>query len=299
MKIDDYLQKLRENVDNAVSLADSDTRDVASRVASSLEPSVRLALLDAIADATTEIDGRLSTADVSMTLKQGDPSFVIEERGITVEQLASYANADEHDDDPETADEDEFDDEVDEDELVRFSLRIPKWAKDKVDRRAERDGLSTNAYLSELIIAHVAGRRGRRDFGGGPGGFGPGGFGPGGPGGAGGAGLGSGGAGFGGPFGRGFGSGLINPDVIGELGRMFADTFGEGERGARGPRGGPGGRGRGGSGGRGRGGHGGSDRHGGDRGDRGYDGPHGRRGERPDDSEPRDPSDGDDTETTD
>lgn len=244
MNIDAYVKQIRDGVEAAVSLADSETKDVASRVVSSLEPSVRLALIEAIADAASEVDERLTTAHVTMTLQQGNPSFVVEERGITVEQLASYAG--DGDDETEIIDEldEDLEDEWADDELVRFSLRIPRWAKDKIDQRAERDGVSTNAYLSELIVGHVARRRGRRDFG--PGG--PGNQGGGRPGGAGGHGR----PGFGqGPGFGPFGPGFLNPDVIGEIGRMFADTFGEGESGERGPwRGGqgPGGRGYGGRG---------------------------------------------------
>lgn len=228
MDISDYLRQVREGIENATSLADSDTKDVASRVASSVEPVMRLALIDAISDATAEINDELSTADVSMTLQRGNPAFAVAERGITAEQFASYAKADSEDVVLEPlAEDDEAEEGVEDDELVRFSLRIPKWVKDKVDQRAARGGISTNAYLSELIVAEVARRRERRDFAGGPGR-------PSGP-------------GFGGPFGpgggfgpgRGFGPGFVSPEMIGELGRVFAETFGEsGER----RRGGPGGR---------------------------------------------------------
>ncbi|WP_158716468.1 hypothetical protein [Blastococcus sp. Marseille-P5729] len=188
-----------------------------------------------------------------MTLQRGNPSFAVDERGITAEQLASFAHGDE-----EAEILDEEDEEYGDDELVRFSLRIPRWAKDKIDDRADREGVSTNAYLSELIVGHVARRRGRRDAGQGGRGFGPGGqgFGPGGRGGPESRPGDRGGPGFGGPAfgGQGFGPfgpGFLNPDVIGELGRMFADTFGDAGRDGRGPRHGgrngrrgPGGRGR-------------------------------------------------------
>lgn len=244
MNVDEYVQRMRSGVDQAVSLADSETQQLASRLVASLEPSVRLVLLEALADAANEIDQQLETAEVTMTLDRGEPMFVVEEHGITVEQLASYASED--DDEAEILDE-ELEDDAD-DELVRFSLRIPRWAKDKIDERADQEGVSTNAYLSELIVGHVARRRGRRDAGPGgpggqswPGGSGGGSGGPGGPGFRTGPGFGGapGGPGFG-PF----GSGFLNTDMLGEIGRMFADTFGEGERDTRGPR--RGGRGRGG-----------------------------------------------------
>ncbi|WP_194291438.1 hypothetical protein [Cumulibacter manganitolerans] len=239
MDISNYLGKVREGFDAATSLADDRTQDVASRVASTVEPSVRLALIEAISDATNEINDELATADVSMTLVAGNPEFVIDEHGISVAQLASY---DETDDDSsaepegEGEPEPEAGDEDDDESLVRFSLRLPKWAKDKVDRRAEKEGMSTNAYLTELIVSQVARRRGPR--GGGPG-FGPGpqggsgfgrGYGPrrGGPG------FGPGRPGFGprGDFGPG-----VDPEMLRQLGRMLARGLGEpgGPRGRRRP----------------------------------------------------------------
>lgn len=239
MDISVYLQQVREGIDNATALADADTKDVASRVASTVEPSVRLALIEAISDTANEINDELSTAEVTMTLVEGNPSFVIDEHGISVEQLASYGvdDAADEDDDGELEDDDEYDDDDDDESVVRFSLRLPKWAKDKVDRQAERNGMSTNAYLTELIVSQVASGRGRRGFGPGGPGFGPG-FGPGGPG------FGTRQGDFGRPGGPPGGPGFINPDTIMQLGRMFSQAFGDGGPGGRGPGGrGPGGRG--------------------------------------------------------
>lgn len=182
--ITDYLKQVREGLDNATSLADDETKSVASRVASTVEPSVRLALINAISDATNEINDELSTAEVSMSLADGQPVFRVEERGVTVEQLAALGDVDASDDsalDEDGEEDDDPDGSSDDEAQVRFSLRLPKWAKDKVDRRAERAGISTNALLTELIISNVAGRGRGRGWPG-PDGRGPGGRGPGRPG---------------------------------------------------------------------------------------------------------------------
>ncbi|MFV0533398.1 MAG: hypothetical protein ACK5MR_07080 [Cumulibacter sp.] len=185
MDISKHIGKVRDGIDGALSLADDATKDVASRVASVAEPSLRLALIDAVTEAAAEINDGLYASRVTVAMDGLDPTFVVQQ---------TQPEPDGEHVDFELIDEDDTQGDVLEDEeadetLVRFSLRLPKWAKDKVDDRAERRGMSTNAYLTEVIIGEIAGgwpkggpERSGPPFGPGPrrgpgrGGWGPGGW---------------------------------------------------------------------------------------------------------------------------
>ena len=219
MDISKHIGTVRSGIDSALSLADDATKDVASRVASAAEPSLRLALIDAVSEAADEINEGLTTSHVTVAFSGGDPSFVVQDRPY-VDEADEFELVDQ--DDTETDEEEDLDlDAADADEtLVRFSLRLPKWAKDKVDDRAENRGMSTNAYLTEVIISEVAGR-GWGPRGGGRERFGP-------------------GPGFGGPRpgpGKGWGPGsLLDPEAAGHIANVLSEVFGQDPR----RRGGPG-----------------------------------------------------------
>lgn len=219
MDISKQVARVRDGLDGALSLADEATREVASRVVSASEPTLRLALIDAVTEAVDEINQELPAAEVTVALSDGNPHFVVRERSFV-----ASGEAFESDDDQHAGDDDEIElegNEEDADEtLVRFSLRLPRWAKDKVDDRAERRGMSTNAYLTELIIAEIAGggwgQRGGRDrFGSGPG-FGP---------------------------GKGWNPGsFLDPQTAGHIANVLSEVFGTDPRRGGGPgRGRPGG----------------------------------------------------------
>ena len=236
MDLSKHVHRVHDGIDTALSLADDATKDVASRVASAVEPALRLALIDAVTEAAEEINEGLSASHVTVAISGGNPNFVVQHRGYTHE-TAEFERVDEAgsdvDEDAEVDDDGGFglDDEDADETLVRFSLRLPRWAKDKVDDRAERRGMSTNAYLTELIIAEIAGggwgQRGGRDR------FGPG--------------LGFGAPGqrpsFGGRPGKGWGpGGFLDPETAGHIADVLSEMFGQDPRrdGGRG-RGRPGG----------------------------------------------------------
>lgn len=204
MDLSKHIDRVRDGIDSALSFADEDTKQVASRVASAAEPSLRLALIDAVTEAADEINSGLDESQVTVAFVDGDPRFVVQERPYEAVHLEDEPR----DGEGEILDgivDDELDDFEDEDAdetLVRFSLRLPKWAKDKVDDRAEQRGMSTNAYLTEVIIGEIAGGRGPRGFGAGFGG------GPGGP--------------------KGWGPGsFLGPDTADHIARVLSDVFGD------------------------------------------------------------------------
>lgn len=222
MDLAKYITAVQEQLAHATALADESNQQVAQRLGSALEPALRLALIEAVADAATEI-GQTTGTGVEVRMDGLTPTFTVTD---------------------ETAVDDLSDDDVaealaadDEDEMARISLRLPQSVKARIDQQAAAEGLSANAWLTFAAMARIM-RAQRRAQGFGPGGFGPGGFGPGsfGPGSFGRGEFGTGGFGPGG-----FGPGDLGPETRGGRRRRrrgpggFGPGFGPGPGGHGGP----------------------------------------------------------------
>lgn len=59
MELSPYLQSIADDLDKVTALADDDTREVTRRLLTALEPGLRLALVQAISDATAIIGAEL------------------------------------------------------------------------------------------------------------------------------------------------------------------------------------------------------------------------------------------------
>jgi hypothetical protein len=197
MNLSPYIESVRAGVTNASSLADEHTRQVAERLGTAIESSTRLALIEALSDAASILSAELAPTSVELHMSGADPEFAVSVPAAGPEPTLLLP-------DPDAIPEPDGDAADLEDEaLVRITLRLPQSVKAKVDERADADGISTNAWLVGAVTDALAGRGhdGPRWFAGprppmppgpgvvfGPNGpFGPHGvFGPGGPFGAGG-----------------------------------------------------------------------------------------------------------------
>ena len=147
MDISLYLRRVQEGVASAAALADDDTKQIVSRLGTSVESVVQLTLIEALADAAAEISAELAPGSVGMTMHGLTPRFTVSAPPSTGEP--TYLAPD----DAESEDEDPADDT-----MVRFSLRLPQWAKDKADQRAADEGVSTNTWLAERVIRELSSR---------------------------------------------------------------------------------------------------------------------------------------------
>lgn len=148
MQLDRHLESVRNGINQAAALADEHSQQVAARLADALESSVRLALIEALSEASTEISADLAPGSVDFHLADGEPQFVV---------TPPPAPTPEPEPEPETAytpsDEDE--------EQVRVTLRLPASVKKTVDERADADGVSTNTWLLQLVLRELGRGRGR------------------------------------------------------------------------------------------------------------------------------------------
>jgi len=148
MELQTYVDKLREQLAVAASAAGEDALSLAQRLTAALESAVRLTLLDALSAGAAEITSELAPGSVELRLRAGEPEFVVtappaetvaeqtDSRALTEGWAMSAAAAAEGG-------------------IARINLRLPEQLKSQVEQRADREGLSINAWLVRAVAAAV------------------------------------------------------------------------------------------------------------------------------------------------
>jgi hypothetical protein len=149
MDLSPYLESVRQGVNSAAALGDDNTRQVADRLGGAVEASTRLALLRVLSDAAAQVSAEVAPTSVELRMSGADPELVVIVPAPSAEPtllLPDHAAA--GDDEPETFEPSEVDDEP----VARISLRLPASVKARVDEKADRDGISTNAWLLRAVM---------------------------------------------------------------------------------------------------------------------------------------------------
>ena len=151
MELSGYVSALRAELSSLTRFAGEDVTRIAGLLAESLDPAVRLTLLDVLSAAAAEITTRLEGAVIDVRLASGEPEFVVT---LTPDedpapQPAPAAEAGESED-PGTS---------------RVTLRISEALKGRVEAAAAAAGISVNSWLvraaSEALNHPGAQSRGR------------------------------------------------------------------------------------------------------------------------------------------
>jgi hypothetical protein len=138
MELSPYLDALRRDLAAAAAPGGPDVSRAAELLASSLDASARLCLLEALSDAAAEITARLGSTSVEVRLRgRGADLVVTEAPGAEPEQPPASV--------PDGGD------------LARITLRLPEPLKEQVERAATAEGVSVNAWLVRAIAAAVHG----------------------------------------------------------------------------------------------------------------------------------------------
>ncbi|HEY5846502.1 MAG TPA: hypothetical protein VIT42_06905 [Microlunatus sp.] len=146
-----YVESVRAGVADAASLADDHTRHVADRLGNAIGAATRLALINALSDAADTISADLAPGSVELRMSGSDPEFVVSAPSRGTEPTLLLPPPDE-----EAAETD-----PDEEPVARISLRLPSSVKAKVDRMADREQISTNAWLLRAVMDALGERRTR------------------------------------------------------------------------------------------------------------------------------------------
>lgn len=144
MNIDPYVQTIRHQLEVAAETGGDEARALAERLAAPLDSAIRLAIQDALAAAADEITLDLAPGSVEIRLRGRDPEFVV--------SLPPVEGADEGDEGlaaPMPLGE------TDDTTVARINLRLPDRLKSRVEKAADREGLSINAWLVRATAAAV------------------------------------------------------------------------------------------------------------------------------------------------
>lgn len=138
MELQRYVEEVVRQLAVAAEAGGEEARQLAERLAASLDSVVRLTLLEALGEAAAEITRDLAPGSVDVRLRGREPEFVVTvaQHGATEEpsEPASYG---------------------DDAAMTRINLRLPDQLKAKIEAAAEREGVSTNAWLVRAASAAV------------------------------------------------------------------------------------------------------------------------------------------------
>lgn len=154
MNLTPYVESVRNGVSDAAALADDHTRQVASRLGSAISASTRLALIDALCDAADAISADLAPGSVVVRMAGSEPQFIVERPPAAATEPTLLLPPTGSDPEPEESAE------VDDEPVARISLRLPASVKARVDEMADRDQISTNAWLLRAVMDALSIRRG-------------------------------------------------------------------------------------------------------------------------------------------
>jgi hypothetical protein len=154
MDLSPYLESVRVGVAKASALADEPTQQVAERLGMAIESSTRLALIQALSDATSTISAELAPSSVELRMVGQDPEFVVSVQSAEAEPTLLLPE-------PESGDGDAGESPGDE-PVSRITLRLPQSVKVRVDEIASSEGISTNAWLIRTVMDALADRGGSR-----------------------------------------------------------------------------------------------------------------------------------------
>jgi predicted HicB family RNase H-like nuclease len=136
MRIDGYVQALREDLASVAALGDESTQRAAQLLAVALESALGRRLLEVLTEATLELGDQLEDARVEIRLAGEEAQLV-----VVRDERTSAARGDE--------------------ELsARITLRLPESLKARIEAAAAREGASVNAWIVQQLQRGAEPRRG-------------------------------------------------------------------------------------------------------------------------------------------
>lgn len=139
MDLTEYLSGLRDSLAAATRSSSDAVRQVADDLSQTLEPSLRLTLMELASDIAAQVSSELDGDIVEVRLRGGRPEIVVQ-RGPRMDDPAPAPPAPPASPAPPLPEDGDG-------STARVSLRLPESLKDRVDDAAARDGVSVNTWL--------------------------------------------------------------------------------------------------------------------------------------------------------
>jgi hypothetical protein len=142
MNLTIVLEGLQDDLQGLAELGDERSEQIARRLGDALGSNLRLKLLDLLSQAALELSSKLPSGHIEVRLVGQEPELVF------VDAPGSESAG------------------AGEELSARISLRLPESLKGAVEKAADREGVSTNAWLVRAIAraaesrpTHVGGKR--------------------------------------------------------------------------------------------------------------------------------------------
>jgi hypothetical protein len=131
MQLTPYLEAVARDLDNATALADEQTREITHRVASVIEPGLRLAMVQLLSDVAAQLTAELDGPVITVRMEGRDPSWHIVRDEHTLVA---------HDVEP-----------GDDDNSARVTVRLPEAVKKRAEASAQSAGQSLNTWIVQAL----------------------------------------------------------------------------------------------------------------------------------------------------
>jgi antitoxin component of RelBE/YafQ-DinJ toxin-antitoxin module len=135
MDLTAYVESLRADLLQVADAGGADVRAAADRLSMALEPSVRMTLVNVLADAAAEITHDLPAGSVEVRMRGRDPELVVD----TAQPAPSQVVTEETDEDGDV--------------VARVTVRIPEALKTRAEATAAGMGQSLNSWIVQAIRA--------------------------------------------------------------------------------------------------------------------------------------------------
>ena len=140
MDLTPYVDSLRRDLVAASEAGSDELKQAAERLAYALDPSARLALMEAISHAAAEITAELPEGSVDVRLVGRELDFVVEMAPPSALPTPPPPPA------PPVPEDDDGD-------LARITLRIPEAVKARAEEKAAAAGQSLNTWMVGVVRA--------------------------------------------------------------------------------------------------------------------------------------------------
>lgn len=145
MDLAPYVDYLGRELATAAEAGGDEARELAERLAGTIESAVRLTLLEALSAAADEITHDLAPGSVEVRLRGRDPNFVVTP---PPSEPAYAAAAPEPEPMPDAGPAG-----TDDAATARINFRLPEQLKASIEEAAAKEGRSVNAWLGRVAAA--------------------------------------------------------------------------------------------------------------------------------------------------
>lgn len=135
MELQPYLSRIAADLDRVTALADDRTREVSQRLAVALEPGLRLAMTELLADAAAELSARPGGNLVTVRMDGQEPVLQV-----------THTRPDDPVDPP-----DRTSDAGDGDDTARVTVRLPDGLKRRAEALAGQAQQSLNTWIVQAV----------------------------------------------------------------------------------------------------------------------------------------------------